>query len=589
MEGKSKEITVFDTYTGNKTPLKTETPGLVRWYSCGPTVYADAHVGHARNYIVADTMRRILERHFRMTVVYAMNITDVDDKIIKGTRRKHLLQKYTDDAKALSDAVYEEAFHLYAAGTGVFTAAELEETKAVLKNKTKAGAMLDQKQAKEATAEKELLYRTLRKSLESEVAIRSQEDILQPYLEQLYSGEQIPNEKFQDYADGWRKEFFSDMESLGVKYPDITPCVSRYIPQIVASIAQIVSNGFGYVSSGSVYFDSGAWTEKNTLKKIGSWQAGDPTEPGADKKASSDFALWKAAKKGEPAWASPWGQGRPGWHIECTGMALDIFGETMDVHTGGIDLVFPHHNNEILQTEACLNTCKWATHFLHTGHVHIRGQKMSKSLKNFVTIKTALEKYSAAALRVFFLRHSWNAPMSWVEEDVQAAEKLLRTFTNFLETASTHSKDPGQYAEPEKELLSLLGETAAAVDGSFRDSFNTPAVLLRLGELVTASNSYLARAAQPNGLVTGKVSDYIGEVLSTLGVPLGDSNTKQDALPFIRCSAVFREKVRQLARAKQPHSQFFGECDSLRSEFLKLGVSLEDAGTQESSIKFKRN
>ena len=197
----------------------------------------------------------------------------------------------------------------------------------------------------------------------------------------------------------WECEFFRDMEALGVRPPDVVTRVSEFVPNIVAFTKQIVHKGYAYETEGSVYFDTQAFHANpgHFYAKLEPWSAsnaqlinegeGDISQCLGRKKAPADFALWKKSKPGEPTWDSPWSQGRPGWHIECSVMASDILGSQLDIHSGGVDLAFPHHDNELAQAEACFDHPQWVNYFLHSGHLHIEGQKMSKSLKNFITIK----------------------------------------------------------------------------------------------------------------------------------------------------------------------------------------------------------
>jgi len=211
---------------------------------------------------------------------------------------------------------------------------------------------------------------------------------------------------FSEFARFWEKDFLDDMAALNVEPPDVMTRVSEYVPDIVAYIEKMISNGYAYESNGSVYFDTATFKEgghcygKLEPNSVNDQERLDEAEGAlsvgaADKKSPGDFALWKKSKEGEPYWESPWGDGRPGWHIECSVMAGDTLPCPMDIHSGGIDLRFPHHDNEIAQSEAYYDCKQWVNYFLHTGHLHIKGKKMSKSLKNFSTIKDALKEYSA--------------------------------------------------------------------------------------------------------------------------------------------------------------------------------------------------
>lgn len=234
--------------------------------------------------------------------------------------------------------------------------------------------------------------------------------------------------------------------------------MSEFVPEIISYIEKIIANGYAYAADGSVYFDTARFDGQggHHYAKLEPWSKGDASliEDGEGslgaklqgKRNPNDFALWKASKPGEPVWESPWGKGRPGWHIECSVMARYIInrrlveknnanddddsavlGDNMDIHSGGIDLAFPHHDNELAQAEAYYDCHQWVNYFLHAGHLHVEGQKMSKSLKNFITIQEALKTYSARQLRIFFLLHQWNAKMDFKQSSMQEAIQIETT------------------------------------------------------------------------------------------------------------------------------------------------------------------
>ena len=248
-------------------------------------------------------------------------------------------------------------------------------------------------------------------------------------------GESVTDhEIFNAHSRRFEAEFMEDMTALGIRPPDSLTRVTEYVPQIVTFVEQLVAKGLAYASNGSVYMDiskmracghaypklepsKGKATEAEMAESEGTF-----TAEAGEKRNATDFAVWKKSKGGEPSWPSPWGGGRPGWHIECSVMATDLMGDNMDVHAGGYDLKFPHHDNEIAQSEAYHGCKQWVNYFFHFGHLHIKGLKMSKSLKNFITIRQALAGHTARQIRLMFLLAPWDKPMNYSDQTIDEAK-----------------------------------------------------------------------------------------------------------------------------------------------------------------------
>ena len=491
----TKSLELFKPLTGNK----------VNFYICGPTVYDIAHLGHARAYMSFDTVRKVMRDYFGYDVHYCMNITDIDDKIIKKA------------------------------------------------NDT--------------------------------------------------------NQDFLDIARYYEADFLDDMKLLNVEMPDTMPRVSEYVEEIVDFIQVIINNGYAYESNGSVYFDVALFLEhgnqypklnqssKNLLELLKEAEGVLTSEEAEnEKKSKQDFALWKKSKENEPFWESPWGQGRPGWHIECSAMSTAVFRtNVLDIHAGGEDLKFPHHDNEMAQSEAYHGIKEWVKYFLHAGHLHIDKQKMSKSLKNFIKIKDFTKEYTPRQMRFLFLLQRWQVIMNFdpntsMEEAIAKDKQFAEFFRNAKANVRNFdiAKHPQKWNEKDFALNEKLRESKALIHSHLCKSIDTPSVILELSNLITETNKYMNNTeTQLKSPLVVSITQYISRISKCLGIIQSDGFSSSDGevneetivKDYVQAAVDFRDKVKQLAMKPDNKKLLIGECDALRDVALaELGIKLEDTG-----------
>jgi cysteinyl-tRNA synthetase len=383
-----------------------------------------------------------------------------------------------------------------------------------------------------------------------------------------------------ELAEKYIDEYFKDMDALNIKRAHVYPKATEEIPKIIEVIQGLIEKGFAYDSEGSVYFRVRNFPgygklsrqELDDMMSRGSVEEGKKENP-------LDFALWKAAKPGEPFWPSPWGQGRPGWHIECSAMALKYLGKTLDIHGGGQDLVFPHHENEITQSESFTGVVPFVRHWLHNGLLQLGENKMSKSLGNLITVKQALERYSPDGLRLFILSSHYRSPLTYSEEVVKASESGMERLRQAAKDGKTTGKKVLD-AEPYKSRFI----------GSMDDDFNTAQALAVLFELAREIN----RGREENCDVTAAQA-ILRELAGVLGFTLEEPKKPPlEAVPFAELlkelSAKFdqtpayssdmnAEQLIQLlieTREKLRKVKQWQLADVIRQRLAGLGIALED-------------
>ena len=572
----------------------------VKWYTCGPTVYDACHMGHARAYLTFDILRRIVEDYLHYDVLFQVNITDIDDKIIKRARQNALVELFAEESEAMGAAGIPFVEQYVARGSLALRASlEAKVSAAASAGEAAEAEDLEEERYKLAAFQQRLI-----EAEQNESGARSVKEAMEQGAEALAFSLEVErghvlnaHDVFEAHARKFEREFFDDMDRLGVRRPDVVTRVTEYVPEIVAYIARIMSNGYAYASGGSVYFDTDAFQGAgHHYRKLmpstggagGGGEEDAPNELG--KRNARDFALWKASKDGEPAWASPWGNGRPGWHIECSVMASDVLGEHMDIHGGGVDLKFPHHDNELAQSEAHYNCHEWVKYFLHAGHLHIKGLKMSKSLKNFITIRQALEEHTPRQLRLMFLLQAWDKGMNYSDQAIEEAKSKESSLRNFFSLVNVTCSSPGLvgsqgWTEEDRAMQSMIAGTQDAVHNGFLDNFNTPASMTAIFRLISEVNKYVTRPGFKSLLVR-KAADYIAKIFSVLGVVVpsdegagggGAEGSGEESVKLVGALVGFRDRVRAAARGAVPAAGVLAECDFLRDDVLPdLGIRVED-------------
>ncbi len=498
-------LKIISTLSGKIEEFKPIVAGKVGMYVCGITPYSDSHIGHARCYIVWDTLRRFL-LHEGFDVKYVQNFTDVDDKIINKA------------------------------------------------NELKVDPL------------------------------------------------KLPEK--------YIKEYFEEFDKLNVMRADVYPKVTEHILEIVAMIGKLVEKKFAYLSSGDVFFDVSKFKEYGKLSKqdLDELIRGKRVEVNPNKKNAADFALWKSSKKGEPSWESPWGNGRPGWHIECSAMSEKYLGEKFDLHCGGQDLIFPHHENEIAQSESSSGKKPFAKYWMHNGFVTVKKEKMAKSVGNILNVKEMLKKYDGEEIRFFMLQTSYRQPLDYSDEALKNSTESYESLKNVVwrleqkigtenieKREGLKQKEDGKKNEGEAKGKKSHNFKKAKISDTdliqFRDKFissmendiNTPEAISVLFEIRDFAFKELERKA--NGKEDGnkkliETRLLLMELANVLG--LLEKNQKKDKKSQIS-DAEIKKLIdeRQQAKAKKD----FGRADEIRNQLKEKGVLLED--NKDGSVGWK--
>ncbi len=459
-------LQIYNTLSKQKEEFIPQNPPKVTMYVCGPTVYDYFHIGNARSFIMADITRRYLE-YKGYDVKYVMNITDVDDKIIKKSNEQHV--------------------------------------------------------------------------------------------------------ESSEVADQYSDAFLEDIQKLKIKPADVFPKATEHIEDIVHLIERIEKKGNAYNVEGNVFYDVSKFNGYGKLssKKIEDLESGARVEINESKRNPLDFSLWKKAKEGEPFWESPWGKGRPGWHIECSAMSTKHLGESIDIHAGGNDLIFPHHENEIAQSEAATGKA-FVKYWIHFGFLNIQNQKMSKSLGNFFTTREILKKYSAETIRLLFSQTHYAGPLNFSEELIISAQKGLEKINNLAERIVRELDLPD---DNDEGLDFDYQKYYSLFENSMDDDFNSPKAVAVIFDFVREFNRFISENEKLPKKNLESAKEFLTKTAQeVLGILHFDS--------FAEVQKEFNGELIDFAidlRRKFKSEKDYEYADSIRNELTKIGVVLEDS------------
>lgn len=393
---------------------------------------------------------------------------------------------------------------------------------------------------------------------------------------------------WSDICGRYMDAYFEAIDKLNVRRADIYPRVSDHMPEIIAMVEQLIENGFAYVVEGDVYYRVEKFEHYGELsgRNLEDMLAGARIDIDERKENPMDFALWKAAKPGEPSWTSPWGEGRPGWHIECSVMSMKYLGETFDFHGGGSDLIFPHHENEIAQSEGCTGKHPFVKYWLHNGFITVNEEKMSKSLGNFFLVIDILEHFEPETLRFFILSTHYRSPLDFSDERLKEAERSLARLATAQENLCSLAKIPG--AGPTEQSLVLYKKIEGFRNeflDAMRDDFNTSlaiSYMFALGkEINTYYQSVVSGETKPDGRLVNIMKKIFTEMCGVIGV-LEKSALQASADAGLENALMeILIGIRQEARQNKNYAQ----ADSLRDKLAGAGIILEDT---PQGVRWKR-
>ena len=383
-----------------------------------------------------------------------------------------------------------------------------------------------------------------------------------------------------EIAERYIGAFLEDIKKLNILEDVVRPKATDYIDEMIITIEALIDKGFAYVLNGDVLFDISKYKEYGSLsnQKIDQLEIGARIEADENKKNPLDFVLWKNKKDGEPSWRAPWGEGRPGWHIECTAMSHKYFGETFDIHGGGQDLIFPHHENEIAQAK-CAYGGKFANYWLHNGYIQIDGEKMSKSKGNFFLLREILEEFDGSVVRWFLAGTHYRKPINFSKEDLQAAEAALEKINGTLIRAENFIIEKNE--KYDNILEESINEFIEKFDEAIEDDLNTPLAVSLIHEHLRDLNKFIDNYGK-SAIIEKSLNAINGRLVNILGINLKRENVGNLTSNLLDLFIYIRKEARE--------EKNFKLSDLVRDKLSELGVELKDNkdGSTSYTIKLKK-
>jgi cysteinyl-tRNA synthetase len=384
---------------------------------------------------------------------------------------------------------------------------------------------------------------------------------------------------FQKFIEDYTRFYFEDRTSLGIARADVHPLATQHVQQMIELIEKLVKKGYAYTAEDGVYYSISKFPSYGKLsgidpKALKAGAGGRVSAEDYSKESAGDFSLWKSVKPDEPYWYSPWGKGRPGWHIECSAMSMQYLGESFDIHAGGEDNIFPHHENEIAQSEAASGK-PFVKYWLHTRHLFLNGRRMSKSLKNYMTVREAVPKYGAALIRFFIVSTHYRSQMDFNETDLKAAEPRLERFIEAVILMHSLANEGIKATRDESQLTNALETARTGFQEAMDDDFNTSLAITNLLEFIREVN----RNLETEKTVSSETAAKIYAFLEATGHILLGELFEREVLVTVPDAVTALVKTLLDEREKARQSGNYALGDSIRDKLVKAGIEVQDTKT----------